>query len=150
MHRELTELVKNRSRDKSNKGKLRFAGFTLTEVLIASVLLIVAIVPILKALTTVHVTGRIIERKTRCLMLAQGKLDDIRARSVYDYGSTFSETDTSLDGSYLCCVVDTGQGTDLRTIGILVGYDLNGNNMLTPDYDEELEVVLATLIARRQ
>ncbi|MHC4739892.1 MAG: type IV pilus modification PilV family protein [Planctomycetota bacterium] len=150
MHRELTELVKNRSRDKSKKSKLRFAAFTLTEVLIASALLIIAIVPILKALTTTHISGAVIERKTRCLILAQAKLDDIRARATYDYGSTFTEMNASLGGSYLCCVIDSAQGTDLRRIGVLVGYDLNGNNQLAPDYEEELEVVLATLIARRQ
>jgi len=126
------------------------AGFTLTEVVIASALLIIALVPILKALTAAHVSGRVIERKTRCLMLAQAKLDDIRARSVHDYTSTFTEMNTSLDGSYLCNVLDIPEGPDLRRIGVLVGYDLNGNNLLTPDYDEELEVVLATLIARRQ
>jgi Tfp pilus assembly protein PilV len=144
MHRELTEFVNNRPR--GGKRSLRFAAFTLTEVLIASALLIVAIVPILKALTTAHVSGAIIERKTRCLMLAQGKLDDIRARSIYDYGSSFSETDTPLDGSYLCNVQDSA-GANLRTIEVLVGYDLNDNSNLETD---EVEVTLATLIARRQ
>jgi hypothetical protein len=78
--------------------------------------------------------------------MAQAKLDDIRARSIYNYTGSFTETDTSLDGSYLCSVTDVTAGLDLRAIGVLVGYDLNGNNLLTPD---EVEVVLATLIARR-
>jgi hypothetical protein len=147
MHRELTELVKNRSRDKSKKGKLRFAGFTLTEVLIASALLIIAIVPILKALTITHVSGAVIERKTRCLILAQAKLDNIRARSVSDYTGAFTEMNTSLDGSYLCNVLSIPEGLNLKTIGVFVGYDLSGNNVLAPD---EVEVILATLIARRQ
>ena len=146
MHTKLTKFIKNQSRNKSRKGKLRFAAFTLTEVLIASALLIVAIIPILKALTTTHVSGAIIERKTRCLMLAQGKLDDIKARSVYDYGSSFSETDTPLDGSYLCNVQDSA-GANLRTIEVLVGYDFNVNSNLETD---EVEITLATLIARRQ
>jgi len=121
-------------------------GFTLTEVVIASALLIIAIVPILKALTISHVSTTAIERKTRCLMLAQAKLDDIRARSVYDYTGTFTETNTSLGGSYLCNVQDNPEGSNLRRIEVLVGYDLSGNNALTPD---EVEVGLATLIARR-
>jgi len=128
------------------KNKNRFGGFTLTEVVIASALLVVALVPILKALTTTHVSGTVIERKTRSLMLAQAKLDDIRARSVYDYTATFTETNISLGGSYLCNVLDAPEGSNLRRIGVIIGYDLNGNNALTAD---EVEVVLATLIARR-
>ena len=128
------------------KDKNRLGGFTLTEVVIASALLIIAIVPILKALTISHVSTTAIERKTRCLMLAQGKLDDIKARSVYDYGSSFSETDTPLDGSYLCNVQDSA-GANLRTIEVLVGYDFNVNSNLETD---EVEITLATLIARRQ
>jgi len=128
------------------KNKNRLPSFTLTEVVIASALLIVAIIPILKALTTMHVSGAIIERKTRCLMLAQAKLDDIRARSVYDYTGKSAEMHTSLGGSYLCNVQDNPEGSNLRRIEVLVGYDLNGNNALKPG---EVEVALATLIARR-
>jgi hypothetical protein len=124
----------------------RAAGFTLTEVVVASALLIIAIVPILKALTSAHVTAAIIERRTRSLTLAQAKLDDIKARSVYNYGGSFTENNTSLDGPYLCNVQDTGAGTDLRTITVSVGYDLNGNVGLESG---EVEVTLATLLARR-
>ena len=140
MHRELK--IINR---KSQNAK-QFTGFTLTEVVVASALLIIAIVPILKALTVAHVTSTIIERKTRSLTLAQAKLDEIRARSIYNYSSNFVETSTSLDGPYLCDVKDTSKGTDLREITISVGYDLNGNSMLEAD---EIEITLATLVARR-
>ena len=121
-------------------------GFTLTEVIIASALLIIAIVPILKALTSAHVTSTIIEHRTRSLTLAQARLDEIRARSIYDYSSNYIETSTSLDGSYLCDVKDTSKGTDLREIEISVGYDINDNSTLDGD---EIEVTLTTLIAKR-
>ncbi len=112
----------------------------------ASALLIIAIVPILKALTSAHVVGTIIERKTRSLTLAQAKLDDIKARSIYNYALSFSETDSSLYGPYLCTVTDSGPGTDLRTVAVAVGYDLDGSNGLDAD---ETQVTLTTLIARR-
>lgn len=121
-------------------------GFTLAEVIIASALLIIAIVPILKALTSAHVTSTIIEHRTRSLTLAQAKLDEIKARSVYDYSSSYMETSTSLDGPYLCDVKDTSKGSDLREIEISVGYDFNDNSTLDGD---EIEVTLATLIAKR-
>ena len=124
----------------------RFAGFTLTEVIMASALLIIAIVPILKALTSAHVTTITIEQRTRSLILARAKLDEIRARSIYNYTGTFTETSTSLDGQYLCTVTDVPEGSNLRKIAVSVGYDLNSNNLLA---DDEVEVTLATYIARR-
>ena len=123
-------------------------GFTLTEVVIASTLLIIAIVPILRALTTAQVSTRIIEHRTHSLILAQAKLDEIRARSIYHYGwpYSFTEFNTSLDGRYLCNVWDVPRGFNLRKITVSVGYDLNGNSMLKAD---EIEVTLATLVAKR-
>jgi Tfp pilus assembly protein PilV len=141
-----TRSIKRNTSDESQVTSHAQAGFTLTEVVVASVLLIIAIIPILKALTGAHVTSTIIERKTRSLTLAQAKLDEIRARSIYNYSSNFVETSTSLDGPYLCSVVDTTVSSNLRTIEISVGYDLNNNNELEAD---EVEVTLATLVARR-
>ena len=105
----------------------RYAGLTLTEVVIASALLI-------------------IERKSRSLILARAKLDEIKARSVYHYGDTFAQTDVPLDGSYLCNVEDSAISSNLRKITVSVGYDLDGGNSLEPD---EIEVTLATCEAKR-
>ncbi|UCF15241.1 MAG: hypothetical protein JSW59_17685 [Phycisphaerales bacterium] len=126
--------------------KNRASGFTITEVIMASALLIIALVPILKALTSTHVTSSIIERRTRSLMLAQGKLDDIKARSIYDYAASFAETNTAIDGSYLCNVADSAVTADLRQITVAVGYDLSGDSVLDGG---EIEVTLSTLVARR-
>ena len=123
-----------------------FAGFTLTETIVASTLLIIAVVPILKALTTAHLNTGIIEHKTRSLTLAQTKLDDIKARSIYHYADDFEENNSSLDGLYLCNVDDVSTSTNLRTITVSVGYDLNGDNVLVSD---EILVTLKTLLARR-
>ena len=124
----------------------RSAGLTLTEVVVASTLLIVATVPILRGLTIAHLSSAIIERKTKSLTLAQAKLDEIKARSIYSYTTSYTETDTSLDGSYLCNVTDTGSGSSLRTITVSVGYDLDEDSSLSSD---EIEVTLATYLAKR-
>jgi Tfp pilus assembly protein PilV len=116
----------------------RSAGLTLIEVVIASALLFFAIIPILKCLTVVHISAIKIEHKTHSLILAQAKLDQIKARSIYNYGASFVEDSNSLDGSYLCTVTDSPISYDLRTITVKVGYNLDDDT-----------VTLATLIARR-
>ena len=109
-------------------------------------MLAIAIVPILKGLTSAHLSTKIIERKTHSLVLAQGKLDKIKARSIYYYTETFTEDNMVLDGSYLCNVADTPAGSNLRKIMASVGYDLNDDNVLA---DDEILVALSTLVARR-
>lgn len=121
-------------------------GFTLSEVIIASVLLLVVIIPILKALTISQVTANSIEHKTVSLMLAQSKLDRIRTLSVYDWAGSFDESSVVLDGSYLCDVVDTSAGTNLRAIAVSVGFDWDGNGTLAAG---EIEITLKSLIAKR-
>jgi Tfp pilus assembly protein PilV len=126
----------------------RCKAFTITEVVVASLLLAVAIVPILKALTSAHVSSALIERRTRSLILAQAKLDEIKAKSVYHYDNSYTESSAPFDppdGLYLRNVTDDSD-PNLRTVTVSVGYDLNGDTTLAAD---EIEVTLATLIARR-
>jgi len=126
--------------------KNRCAGLTLTEVVVASALLMIAVVPILKGLTSAHLGTAVIERKSRSLMLSQAKLDEVKARSVYHYSDSFSQTDLSVDGSYLCTIADEWAGANLRKVTVSVGYDLDGDSVLEAD---EIEVTLATYIAKR-
>jgi len=74
------------------------------------------------------------------------KLDEIKAHSVYHYDDSYTETDSSVDGSYLCNVSDSAASADLRQITVSIGYDLNGNSVLDAG---EIEATLATLLARR-
>ena len=114
----------------------------------ASVLLIVAMVPILKNLTRAQKLSNEMERKTYGLVLAQNELDEIKARSIYNFGSTgsFTANNVALGSSYLCNIADAAVSTDLKQITVSVGYDGNGNGTLSSD---EVEVTLATYIARR-
>jgi Tfp pilus assembly protein PilV len=128
------------------KMKNRRAGLTLTEVVVASALLMIAVVPILKGLTSAHLGTVVIERKSRSLLLGQAKLDEVKARSVYHYSDSFSQTDLSVDGSYLCTIADESAGANLRKVTVSVGYDLDGDSVLEAD---EIEVTLATYIAKR-
>lgn len=150
MHRKLnSEFRRQKTEDriKDRVSSIQYRGFTLTEVIMASALLIIAMVPILKALTAGHVTTVIVQRRSHSLMLAQAKLDELRAHSIYNYtDGSFTQSHLSLDGQYLCNIDDVPDDSDLRKITISVGYDLNDNNQLT---DDEIEVTLATYFARR-
>jgi prepilin-type N-terminal cleavage/methylation domain-containing protein len=121
-------------------------GFTLTEVLVAAMLLTLVMVPILKGLTSAHSLDIKVERRMRSLTLAEAKLEDIRGRSIYNYGLNFNDPSSSLDGAYLCRVSDVPAGLDLRSIVVSVGYDENGSGLLEGG---EVEVTLKTLIAKR-
>ncbi len=141
MYRGLTILLKDSCPVRTKPG-----GFTLTEVVVASTLLILAIVPILKALTGSYLASTLIEQKTSSLFLAQAKLDEIKARSIYDYASSFDETNTALGDSYFCTVKDVAVHADLRGVTIIAGYDANSNNTLDGD---EVLVTIVTQLARR-
>ena len=126
----------------------RPAGVSIIEVVIASALLIIAIVPILKSLTIAHASSTAIEFKTRSLVLAQAKLDEIKAKSIYDFtnsDASFAESNTSLGDSYLCNVTDDS-ADPLKTISVSVGYDANGDSSLG---GSEVKITLTTLLARR-
>jgi type II secretory pathway pseudopilin PulG len=141
MCRKLTRLFRTKTSETEKS-----AGFTITEVVVASALLIIAIVPILQAMTRAQATRTDIERKTCSLTLAQAKLDEIRARSIYHYTDSFFETSVSLGGSYLCNVVDISDGSNIRIIRVSVGYDEDNNSVLGND---EVEITLTTLVAKR-
>jgi Tfp pilus assembly protein PilV len=143
MHRKLK--IKNRKSKITNRSE----GFTLTEVAVASALLVIVMVPILKGIATAHLNTAIIEHKSRSLILAQAKLDDIKARSIYHYSDSYTATNLLLDVNsphYLCNVSDSGSGGNLRTITVSVGFDLNGDGVLASN---EILVTLSTQLARR-
>jgi Tfp pilus assembly protein PilV len=127
-------------------GNRKYKAMTLVEVLVASLLLTLVMVPILKALTIAHTEDIKIERRMRSLTLAEAKLEDIRARSIYNYSTNFNDSSSSIEGSFLCKVTDTPVNAKLRTILLSVGYDKNGNSSLGAD---EIEVTLKTLLAKR-
>jgi hypothetical protein len=105
-------------------------------------------VPILRSLTKANMMSTDIERKTQSLVLAQSKLDNIRARSIYNFGSSgsFTANNVVLSGSYLCNVTDSLVSAGLKQITVAVGYDENGNGSLS---DDSVEVTLTTYFANR-
>ena len=118
----------------------------MTEVIVASALLVAAIVPILKGLTNAHVVSVVIEEKTKSLALAQGKLDELKARSIYNYSSSFNSSSEQLETNYLCNVTDTSLGSNLRKVKVEVGYDADSDSTLDSG---EINITLTTQFAKR-
>lgn len=124
------------------------SGFTLVEVVVAASLLLIGIVPILTALTSALTTTAFVEQKTHCLAVAQGKLEEIKARALYDWPNSGSYNENAAYfGSYRYSVSDQMHFSQMyRTVTVSSGYDSDGNNILGSD---EILVTLTTLIARR-
>jgi Tfp pilus assembly protein PilV len=123
----------------------RQKGITLTEVIVAAVLLLIALVPILQALTQANMNSTIIERRTQSLCLAQAKINQLQAQSTYNFAGIATLNNEVLSGSYLGNTTVTTSGT-LKTIKVDVGLDRNANGTLGSD---EVEITLQTQIAQR-
>ena len=121
-------------------------AFSLTEVVVASGLLIAAIVPTLKAMTNSYICSTRVEHKTHSLLLAQSRIDEIRACTIYSYDESYSVASQPLGNGYMCTVVDSPLDTNLRRVLIFVGYDSNGDSNLAVG---EMLVPLATQISKR-
>jgi len=130
-------IIRRRVWGKWPKAARRHKGLSIIEVAMASALLVGAMVPILKCLTKAHMFASEIERKTQSLVLAQGKLDEIKALSIYNFDSLSPGSSTETDGSYICNIAVEAANPDLKKITVSVGYD--GDNSVT----------LATYVAKR-
>ncbi len=124
--------------------RVRRAGVTLTEVIVASALLVLSIVPLLKALTMAQAQDRALERKSWSLMQAQRELEYIRARCIRHYDACYRVESRPIGEEYLCTVTDD-EHPRLRTVTVSVGLDQNGNGILSRD---EVEVCLSTRLAK--
>ncbi|MCD4830862.1 MAG: hypothetical protein K8R02_03520 [Anaerohalosphaeraceae bacterium] len=130
---------------KLRKPRKHRKAFTLSEVVVSSVLLLIAVVPMLKALTQANLNANIVDRRTQSLMLAQSKLNKVKAQSIYNFTDNFNQTGEVLKGSYLCNTTDD-RDSILKAITVSVGIDKNGNSTLASD---EIEVTLQTQVAKR-
>ncbi len=120
------------------------SGVTLAEVIVASALLVIAIAPLLRALTAARVEDRAIERRSWSLLLAQQELECIRAHCLHQYDGCYRADSRPIRDGYLCTVADDGDGR-LRTVTVSVGLDQDNDGVLATD---EVEVSLSTRLAR--
>ncbi len=117
----------------------------MTELLVSTVLLSIAIVPIVKYLAETQVLSRRMERTTKAIFLAQRRMEKIEAQTLKKFDKDRSASNAQLMPGYLCNVTDGQEDPLLKSIKVSVGYDTNGNGILEAD---EINVVLDTKLAK--
>ena len=120
-------------------------GMSLMEVVLASVLLATAAVPILRAVTHATDLAREIELRTTCAMLAQKELEGALAAADADFAADLAQDSKDLGGGYRATITQSVSGLT-KTVAVQVGWDANGNGALGAD---EVLVALATVVANR-
>ncbi|AQT69770.1 hypothetical protein STSP2_02967 [Anaerohalosphaera lusitana] len=121
-------------------------GFTLTEVVVASTLLLLGITPILKALTGSYISSTRIDQKTQSLLLAEAKLDEVKDAVGADHAASVVQSDLQLQDGFYCDIADDTVNSGLRELSVSVGVDADSNARLD---DDEVLVSLSTMVARR-
>lgn len=124
----------------------RCKGMTFTEVLIATAILAFAMVPVLQAMTRNHVYSMHLEQKSKSLLFARNQIEELRARAIENYDSSWSGSDLSLGDGYYCTVASDSDPS-LRTVTVTAGFDADQDFHLD---SEEVLITLRTFIARLQ
>ncbi len=130
----------------SRKTRRRYWGMTFTEVLIATLILSLAMVPILQAMSRVHLFSSRMEKTCRSVILAGNQMEELRARAASDFVSSWSVSDQVLAEGYLGRI-EADTDPLLRTVSVFVGYDENRNGSLE---SSEILATLRTKIAKLQ
>ncbi len=120
-------------------------GMTLVEVLLASALLVIAIVPLFGVLTGGLEMAQEVERRTTATLLAQKEIETAVALAEEDDAADLAKTNADLGGGYLAHVEENDSGI-VTKIGVVVGWDADGSGTLS---DSEVLVGFATMAAYR-
>jgi Tfp pilus assembly protein PilV len=126
-------------------------GFTLIELLLATVIVIISIVPITMILPRMLSGNQSVERENRAEFLAQMKMEEMKTKALTAFDWNYNVTTATAFASpynkfkYTIAYVDGGN-VNIKKITVTVWYDANNNN--TADVSEE-RIQFKTLIANR-
>lgn len=122
-------------------------GFTLIEVLVSTVIIGVAIIPISRAMITLMEAKLTSERITKTALLAKKKIEEVKlsAFNSFDVNYTGSGTFPPPDDSYRYSVSDDGDPV-MKTISVIVWFDEDGDGEKDGD---EIYTRLDTRLTRR-
>lgn len=118
-------------------------GLTLLEVVLASVLLVAAAVPILNAATRAVTLAQEAEWRTRATFRAQAEMENVLAVAAVNYSQDFTKNSADLGDGYRVTVQQSLLTVLKKKISVRVGRDKNGNAILD---DNEVLVTLGTVV----
>jgi len=131
-------------------------GFTLIELMLATVIVIISIIPITMILPRMLSENRMVERENRAVFLGQMKMEEMKTKALtyfnYDWpsrpgGGATPTAFPSPDNEFKFTVAYVaGMDPNIKKITVTVWYDANNNN--TADTGEEW-IQLKTLITNR-
>ena len=121
----------------------RQSGLTLLEVLVASVLLGIALVPAFDMVTRGMVLARDVEVRSRAVFLAEREMETALAAAGQDFGTSLAKQSADLGGGYRATVTETVSGLK-KTVAVQVGFDADRNRTLSSG---EVLATFATVVA---
>jgi Tfp pilus assembly protein PilV len=125
-------------------------GFTLIELMLATVIVIISIVPITMILPRMLTENRIVERENRAVFLGQLKMEEMKTKALTYFNWDYNKTAIAFPPPHnifkYSVTYVAGMDLNIREITVTVWYDANNNN--TADTGEEW-IQLKTLITNR-
>ncbi|MCK5580670.1 MAG: prepilin-type N-terminal cleavage/methylation domain-containing protein [Candidatus Omnitrophica bacterium] len=116
-------------------------GFTLLEVLITIVLLVVGLVSVLEVFSVGIFADADVENHTTALYLAQEKMEEVHSASSYAAIDDFASARTNLGGDFADFDREVTVSGDPRQVNVIVAWDVKGVDQsinlvsLFTDYD---------------
>ena len=120
-----------------------YRGMTLVEVLLATTLLAVALVPVFSMMPQALAMTRQIEVRTRATFLAQQEMERILVEAPGNFSRDFSAAAKDLGNGYLASITDAPYGASAKQITVQVGQDTSGDGALAGG---EALVTLVTVV----
>ena len=123
-------------------GRRLASGVTLAEVLVASALLGVALVPAFDMVTRGLVLARDVQTRSTAAFLAEREMEDALAKAARNFSLNVAKSSQPLGDGYLVTVTQT-VGSRRKTVHVEVGHDADASGALSAG---EVLVALSTLV----
>jgi len=129
------------------KGRFKF-GFSFLEILLTISIMSIALVPIMRIMPEGMVAGTRLDRSTKSIILAQGKMEEVRSQvlstsATYGFDKDYNEPGTAFpspDQRFKYTVSDN-LGADVKELSVVVWFDINDDDLLH-GYERSIDIHL--------
>ena len=123
--------------------RTRRTGLTLMEVLVASALLGIALVPAFDMVTRGMVLARDVEVRSRAVFLAEREMETALAAAGQNFSASLTKQSQDLGDGYRATVTESTSGL-MKTVTVQAGFDADRNGTLSSG---EVLATFATVVA---